>query len=142
MATKKTTAATKEAATKETKKTVKAEAEVKAPAKKTATKKAETKAVETKAVETKAAEVKAEAKKAPAKKTTTKKATTKKAAAKVEVFVEFAGAQVSIDEVIANVQKANGEAAKNISIYLKPEESKAYFVADGVEKEMDVYFVG
>jgi len=137
MATKKTTAATKEAATKETKKTVKAEAEVKAPAKKTATKKAETKAVETKA-----AEVKAEAKKAPAKKTTTKKATTKKVAAKVEVFVEFAGAQVSIDEVIANVQKANGEAAKNISIYLKPEESKAYFVADGVEKEMDVYFVG
>ena len=147
MATKKTTAATKEAAKAETKKTVKAEAEVKAPAKKTATKKAETKAVETKAVEAKVveapvAEVKEEAKKAPAKKAAAKKTTTKKAAAKVEVFVEFAGAQVSIDEVIANVQKANGEAAKNISIYLKPEESKAYFVADGVEKEMDVYFIG
>lgn len=131
MATKKTTAAKTEAAKTETKKTVKAEAEVKAPAKKAATKKAEVKA-----------EAKTETKKAPAKKTTTKKATTKKAAAKVEVFVEFAGAQVSIDEVIANVVKANGEAAKNISIYLKPEESKAYFVADGVEKEMDVYFVG
>ena len=142
MATKKTTAATKEAAKTETKKTVKAEAEVKAPAKKAATKKAETKAVETKAVEAPVAEVKEEAKKAPAKKAAAKKTTTKKAAAKVEVFVEFAGAQVSIDEVIANVQKANGEAAKNISIYLKPEESKAYFVADGVEKEMDVYFIG
>lgn len=114
-----------------TKKTAaKAETETKATAKKTATKKAETKTT-----------AKAEAK-APAKKTATKKTTAKKAATKVEVFVEFAGAQVSIDEVIANVQKANGEAAKNISIYLKPEESKAYFVADGAEKEMDVYFVG
>lgn len=95
--------------------------------------KAETK----KTAEVEVAEVKAPAKKAAAKKTTTKKVSTK-----VEVFVEFAGAQVSIDEVIANVVKANGEAAKNISIYLKPEESKAYFVADGAEKEMDVYFVG
>ncbi len=131
MATKKTAAKT-EAAKTETKKTVaKTETETKATAKKAATK----------AVEVKA-EAKTEAKKPAAKKTTTKKTTTKKAAAKVEVFVEFAGAQVSIDEVIANVQKANGKAAKNISIYLKPEESKAYFVADGEEKEMDVYFVG
>ena len=112
-------------------------------AKKTTTKKAEAKA-ETKTATKKAAaktEAKAETKTA-AKKPAAKKTTTKKAAAKVEVFVEFAGAQVSIDEVIANVQKANGEAAKNYTIYLKPEESKAYFVADGVEKDMDVFFVG
>lgn len=134
MATKKTTAKAETTAVAETKK---------APAKKTAAKKAETKAaaVETKAVATEAAEVKAE-KKPAAKKTTTKKTTTKKAAAKVEVFVEFAGAQVAIDEVIANVQKANGADAKNYTIYLKPEESKAYYVADGVEKEMDVFFIG
>ncbi len=131
MATKKTTAKAETAAKAETKATAaKAEAEVKPAAKKAAAKKAETK-VEAKATEAKAA-----------KKTATKKTTAKKAATKVEFFIEFAGAQVSVDEVIANVQKANGENAKNISIYLKPEESKAYFVADGVEKEMDVYFVG
>ncbi len=33
-----------------------------------------------------------------------------------------------------------GKEAKEISVYLKPEESKAYFVADGEEKEMDVFF--
>ena len=113
---------------------------------KTTTKKAATKtakAEETKAVEatveTKVAE--APAKKAPAKKTTTtKKTTTKKTAAKVEMFIEFAGVQVSVDEIIENVKKVNGKDAKNYTIYVKPEESKAYFVADGEEKEMDVYF--
>lgn len=139
MATKKTAAKTETAAKAETKKTA-AKAETETTAKKTATKKTATKKAETKAVETKAVDAKAETKPA-AKKTTTKKPAAKKAA-KVEVFVEFAGAQVAIDEVIANVQKANGEAAKSYTIYLKPEESKAYYVADGVEKEMDVFFIG
>ncbi len=133
MATEKKTAAktTKAAATKTTtKKTTKA---------------AETKAVETKAVETKAAEVKAETKateKKPAAKktTTTKKTTTKKTAAKIEMFIEFGGVQVSVDEIIENVKKVNGKDAKNYTIYVKPEDSKAYFVADGEEKEMDVFF--
>ncbi len=106
---------------------------------KTTTKKATTKAVEAPVAETVVAE--APAKKAPAKKTTTtKKTTTKKATAKVEMFIEFGGVQVSVDEIIENVKKVNGKDAKNITIYVKPEESKAYFVADGEEKEMDVYF--
>ncbi len=109
---------------------------------KTTTKKATTKAAkaeETKAVEAPVAE--APAKKAPAKKTTTtKKTTTKKTAAKVEMFIEFAGVQVSVDEIVENVKKVNGKDAKNYTIYLKPEDSKAYFVADGEEKEMDVFF--
>ena len=123
---KKTTAAktTKAAATKTTKKTAT---------------KAETKAVETAAVETPVVEAKAE-KKPAAKKTTTKKTTTKKTAAKVEMFIEFGGVQVSVDEIIENVKKVNGKDAKNYTIYLKPEDSKAYFVADGEEKEMDVFF--
>lgn len=109
----------------------------KAAEKKTATKAAEKKTA-TKAAEKKTtAAKKAPAKKAaPAKKTTTKKA----AASKVAVFVEFGGVQVSIDEVIQNVKKTNGKAAKELTVYLKPEESKAYFVADGEEKEMDVFF--
>lgn len=94
----------------------------------------------------KAAEKKAPAKKAPAKKAPVKKAPAKKAVeikpaeAKVNFFVEFGGVQVAVDEVIKNVKATYGKDAKEISVYLKPEESKAYFVADGVEKEMDVFF--
>lgn len=101
-----------------------------------ATKKSTTKTTETKAVEAKATEKKPAAKKT----TTTKKTTTKKVASKVEMFIEFGGVQVSVDEIIENVKKVNGKDAKNYTIYLKPEDSKAYFVADGEEKEMDVFF--
>ncbi len=136
MATTKKAAATAE---KETKKTTKT-------ATKTATKAAKT----TKAAEEVKAEVKAE-KKAPAKKAAPKKTAPKKTApkktapakpaeAKVDFFVEYGGVQVSVADVIANVKATYGKDAKEISVYLKPEESKAYFVADGEEKEMDVFF--
>lgn len=131
MATTKKAAATAE---KETKKTTKT-------ATKTATKAAKT----TKAAEEVKAEVKAE-KKAPAKKAAPKKtapakpAPAKPAEAKVDFFVEYGGVQVSVADVISNVKATYGKDAKEISVYLKPEESKAYFVADGEEKEMDVFF--
>ncbi len=131
MATTKKAAAT---ADKETKKTTKT-------ATKTATKAAKT----TKAAEEVKAEVKAE-KKAPAKKAAPKKTAPKKTApakpaeAKVDFFVEYGGVQVSVADVISNVKATYGKDAKEISVYLKPEESKAYFVADGEEKEMDVFF--
>ena len=131
MATTKKAAATAE---KETKKTTKT-------ATKTATKDAKT----TKAAEEVKAEVKAE-KKAPAKKAAPKKTAPKKTApakpaeAKVDFFVEYGGVQVSVADVIANVKATYGKDAKEISVYPKPEESKAYFVADGEEKEMDVFF--
>ena len=121
----KTTKAATKTTTKKTTKAVKAE---------------ETKVVEaTPVVETPAVETKTE-KKPAAKKTTTKKTTTKKTAAKVEMFIEFGGVQVSVDEIVENVKKVNGKDAKNYTIYVKPEDSKAYFVADGEEKEMDVFF--
>jgi len=98
-----------------------------------------TKAVE-KAVEKAVDKVaKAPAKKAAPKKTAPKKPE-KPAEAKVNFFVEFGGVQVSIDEVVANVKATYGKDAKEIAVYLKPEESKAYFVADGTEGEMNVYF--
>ena len=128
MATTKKTAATKAAAEKET--------AAKETVKKTTTKVA--------AKTEEAPANKAPAKKAPAKKAAPKKVAPKKpeakAEAKVDFFVEFGGAQVSIDEVIKNVKLTLGKDAKEISVYLKPEESKAYFVADGEEKEMDVFF--
>ncbi len=128
--------------------------------KKTAAKttaKAETKtAAKTETKTTKAAAPKAEVTTAPkaetktaakaetktaAKKPAAKKAAPKKVATKVEMFIEFGGVQVSVDEIIANAKKANGADPKALTIYVKPEESKAYYVADGAEKEMDVYFV-
>ena len=139
MATTKKTAATKAAAEKET--------AVKEPVKKAATKTAATKAAAAKTEEApakKAPAKKAPAKKAPAKKAAPKKVAPKKpeakAETKVDFFIEFGGAQVSVDEVIKNVKITLGKDAKEISVYLKPEESKAYFVADGEEKEMDVFF--
>ena len=134
MATTKKTAATKAAAEKET-------------AAKETVKKTTTKATATKAAAAKTEEApakKAPAKKAPAKKAAPKKVAPKKpeakAETKVDFFVEFGGAQVSVDEVIKNVKITLGKDAKEISVYLKPEESKAYFVADGEEKDMDVFF--
>ena len=93
-----------------------------------------------KAVE-KVEEKKAVAKKAPAKKAPAKKtAPNKPAEAKVNFFVEFGGVQVSVEKVVADVKATYGKDAKEIAVYLKPEESKAYFVADGEESEMDVFF--
>ena len=84
---------------------------------------------------------KAAAKKAPAKKAPAKKAAPKRPAeAKVDFFVEFGGVQVSIEKVVADVKATYGKDAKEIAVYLKPEESKAYFVADGENGEMDVFF--
>ena len=128
MATTKKTAATKATAEKET-------------AAKETVKKTTTKAA---AKTEEAPAKKAPAKKAPAKKAAPKKVAPKKpeakAETKVDFFIEFGGAQVSVDEVIKNVKLTLGKDAKEISVYLKPEESKAYFVADGEEKDMDVFF--
>lgn len=97
--------------------------------KKTTTKKAATKATETKAAETKAAEKKAPAKKPAAKKTT----------AKVDLYIQFGGATVSVADIEKNVKKVV-KGKKAYTVYVKPEESKAYIVADGETTGMDVFF--
>ena len=81
----------------------------------------------------KAAEVKAEA-------VETKIAEAKPVETKADFFVEFGGVQVAAKDVLENIKKTIGKDAKEIAVYLKPEESKAYFVADGEKGEMDVYF--
>lgn len=147
MATTKKTAAAKETATKTAAKTEEKKAAAATTVKETATK--TTKAAEKKTAEKKTAAKttkKAEEKK-PVKKTTTKKTPSKKATktakateTAVKVFVEFNGATVALEDVINNVKIVNGKDAKEITVYLKPEDQKAYFVADGEEKEMDVFF--
>lgn len=140
MATTKKTATTAKAEKAETKTTKKAAAKTTAKAETKATaKKAETKAVETKAAETKTAEKKTAAKKPATKKTTTKKTTTKKSTAKVDLYIQFGGATVSVADIEENVKKVV-EGKKAYTVYVKPEESKAYIVADGETTGMDVFF--
>ncbi len=83
------------------------------------------------------------AKKTAAKKTAEKKPATKKAAAKAEakaeVIIEFGGVQVPVDEIVKNAKLTVGED-KDVKIYVKPEESKAYIVAGEESVAMDVYF--
>ena len=134
-----------------TKKATTAKAETKTAAKKTTTAKAETKATAKKA-ETKATAKKAETKTAAAaaKKTETKAAATKTTAAKkpaakktepkFDLYIQFGGATVSVNDIEKNVKKVV-KGKKAYTVYVKPEESKAYIVADGETTGMDVFFV-
>ena len=127
MATKKTTKAA-EAVAEKTETVKAAKATKKAAAPKAAAKKAEPKA-ETKTA-AKKTETKAAAKKAPAK----------KADAKFDLFIQFGGATVSVADIEKNVKKVV-KGKKAYTVYVKPEESKAYIVADGETTGMDVFFV-
>ena len=103
-----------------------------------------TEAVETKTVkaEAKAEAPKAEAKKAEEpKKETAKKAPAKRTTAKdikTSVLVQFAGKEVTEKDLIAAVKKAYTKKGnkvgdiKTIEIYVKPEESAAYYVVNGI----------
>lgn len=100
--------------------------------------------VEAEAAETKAvkAEAKAEAPKAEEpKKETAKKTPAKRTTAKdikTSVVVQFAGKEVAEKDLIAAVKKAYTKKGnkvgdiKTIEIYVKPEESAAYYVVNGV----------
>lgn len=114
----------------------------KAAAKKPATKKAATKKTTAKKTETKAAaEKKTTAKKATktTEKKTAAKATTKKAA-KVEKFeLQFNGKNVTVDDISAILTGIYAEQGKKASyikkaqFYIKPEESKVYYVVNDTE---------
>ncbi len=118
-----------------------------APAKKETAKKAapvKKEAAAKKEAAKKAAPAKKEAvkKAAPAKKEAAKKeAPAKKAAAKKEaIYVQFAGKSYSNDELLKIAKDVwvydMGQKAadmKSVEIYVKPEESMAYFVVNGTE---------
>ena len=131
---KKTTAKaeTKTAAKKTATKAAAAKTETKTAAKATAAK-AETKATAAKA-ETKAAAAKAETK------TAAKKPAAKKAEPKFDLYIQFGGATVAVADIEKNVKKVV-KGKKAYTVYVKPEESKAYIVADGETTGMDVFFV-
>lgn len=142
MATTKKTAA--KAETKTAAKKTAAKTETKAAAKKTAAK-TETKAAATKTAakktETKAAAKTTATKKAAATKTTAaKKTAAKKTEPKFELFIQFGGATVAVADIEKNVKKVV-KGKKAYTVYVKPEESKAYIVADGETTGMDVFFI-
>lgn len=109
------------------------------------------------AADTKVEEVAAAPAKAPAKKTTkkaaTKKTTTKKAAAKkeeavevaapaatTEFFIEYAGGQISTEEIIRLVKGNYGKEINDLKVYFKLDDYRAYYIADGVEGSVKVLF--
>jgi hypothetical protein len=116
---------------------------------KVAAKATEAKAEAPKAAPAKTAEKKTEEKKAPAKAaakaTTEKKAATKapaKAPAKKaapakasqNVYIEYAGGQVSTADLIARATAASGKkSVKALNVYYQPETNMVYFTADGDE---------
>ena len=77
-------------------------------------------------------------KKTVAKKTAAKKSTAKKAELKTEMFLQFAGKEYTEKEILQkvkeiwtkNLKRKVGEM-KDVKIYLKPEESAAYYVING-----------
>ena len=102
----------------------------------------EVKAAEAAETKTVKAEAKAEAPKAEEpKKETAKKAPAKRTTAKdikTSVVVQFAGKEVTEKDLIAAVKKAYTKKGnkvgdiKTIEIYVKPEESAAYYVVNGI----------
>ena len=142
-------------------KTVKAESAKAIETKQDTTKKIETKAgvlvdtpaaEEKKAATAKTAAKKTTAKKATAAKTTaakktaakkttaTKKAAAKKAEIKTEMYLQFSGKEYSQEEILQKVKDIwtydlhqNVDDIKDVQLYLKPEESAAYYVVNGVE---------
>jgi hypothetical protein len=115
-------------------------AEKKTEAPKATEKKAPAKAAEKKTA-AKTAEKKAPAKtaekKAPAKKAAPAKTAEKKAApAKVSqnVYVEYAGGQVSTADLVARATAASGKKSiKALNVYYQPETNMVYYTADGDE---------
>ena len=106
-----------------------------------ATKKAVTETKAVKETEVKTApksEVKAE-KKTPAKKPAAKKSPAKKTAKtdvkKENVLVQFSGKEYDIDSIItlakADFKANNKGCVRSINVYVKPEDSAAYYVVNG-----------
>ena len=120
------------------KKTTKTAAKKAAAKTETAKKAVETAAVKAEAKVEDAKETVKEAAKATTKKVAAKKTAVKKAVAKKEVktetFIQYNDEQTDMDAVLKRVEadlKAQKVAAKDIKLYIKPQDGACYYVADG-----------
>lgn len=103
-----------------------------------------TKATEEKVIaevkeEVKAAEVKEAA---PAKKAPAKKAAAKDDETVIKCTIEFAGKNTAVRSIVDNIFEIEGgkDAVKTLEIYIQPENSVAYYVANGKEEGKSVQF--
>jgi hypothetical protein len=110
----------------------------------TTAKKAAAKTTETKTTEAKTTAKTTAAKTTAAKKTTTKTAaakTTRKAAAvKENISIQFAGKEYTTEQLVKIAKdvwefdlKKDPADFKEVQLYVKPEEAKAYYVINGTE---------
>jgi len=60
-----------------------------------------------------------------------KKVPGRKPAVKVHMFVEYQGKQVSQDDIVAAVKADCSADIKSLDVYVKPEDSAVYYVANG-----------
>lgn len=76
-------------------------------------------------------EKKETAKKAP------KKTVTKKAKKTEKVFIQCHGKEYELDDIMKKITETTKDAI-DVKVYIKPENEKAYFVADGVSGSVDI----
>ncbi len=83
------------------------------------------------------AQVKKTAEKPAAKKTVTKKAT---ASVKTKIELQYAEKNISYDDIVKNAKEFwtselgnKAEDLKSLDLYVKPEENRVYYVANGKE---------
>ncbi|MBQ1457543.1 MAG: hypothetical protein IIZ20_03490 [Butyrivibrio sp.] len=83
------------------------------------------------------AQVKKAAEKPAAKKTVTKKAT---ASVKTKIELQYAEKNISYDDIVKNAKEFwtlelgnKAEDLKSLDLYVKPEENRVYYVANGKE---------
>ena len=62
-------------------------------------------------------------------------------AATTEIFVEYNGVQVSGEEIVRLVKGSYGKDVTDLKIYVKPEDNRAYYVADGEAGSVRVLFI-
>lgn len=90
---------------------------------------AETKTTAAAPVEEVKTETKAPAKKAPAK----------KAAAKINVTLQYAEKEYSVDSIVEKIKAAEGETViTTLDVYVVPEKSTVYYVVNGEEKSIEL----
>ncbi|MGN0164597.1 MAG: DUF6465 family protein [Lachnospiraceae bacterium] len=77
---------------------------------------------------------------APAKKAPAKKAPAKKAEVKKAVYLQYAGLEKSVDELVKEAVAAAKVEVKDVTVYVKPEEKAAYYVINGGEETGKVEF--
>ena len=108
-------------------------------AKKTTKTAAETKAAAAEA-KTEAVEAKAEtAAPVEEKKPTAKKACTKKPCAKINIALQYADKEYTIDSIVEKIKAVESETViSTLDVYVVPEKSTVYYVVNGEEKSIEL----